>query len=217
MIRYSARKLSEILRRMPLEEGENKTPVSFLSVYRFSANYIMLPEKCSPYLFFIADGTLRLHTPSGILDYIAGQYSVSSIDTPFSGEILTKSEQNDFMALVVGFTAEEVITLVLSLDGDLAEKILKEEVSAKAMTQADRSIADCLIRLLSINGERDMLSFMEKHIKREILFYTLYGSCGKRFLQSIINITKALNHFFYAFSHFTLTSIVTLQFYYLFL
>lgn len=55
------------------------------------------------------NGMLRLYTPSGIMDYMAGQYSISRIDTPLKGKVLTLSEQKDFLALSVEFTVHEVI------------------------------------------------------------------------------------------------------------
>lgn len=75
------------------------------------------------YIYFVLDGSLRLHTPSGILDYLPGQYSVSQIDTPTSGRALTFSEAGDFLALAISFALNDVIPVVLDLDGDLAERI----------------------------------------------------------------------------------------------
>ncbi len=182
------RKLADLIRKMPLTEGENRTAVPYLSVYRFSTDNIIMPNEGSPYLYFIAGGSMRLHTPSGIMDYVEGQFSVSSIDTPFCGEVLTRSAHADFLAVCVGFTAEEVISVVLELEDGLAERILcGEAVSAKA----EASIASCLCKLFGICGERDLLAFMSAQIKREILFYTLLSACGRQFLQSIIGISHA--------------------------
>lgn len=80
----------------------------------------------NPYLYIVLDGALRLYTPSGMMDYMAGQYSVSKIDTPLSGTVLTFSEQQDFLALAVAFTANDVITEVLVMDNELSERIMGE-------------------------------------------------------------------------------------------
>lgn len=40
-------------------------------------------------------------------------------------------------------------------------------------------------------GEYPGLGFIGKHIKKEIIFYILCGSCGRQFLQSITNIQQA--------------------------
>ena len=49
-------------------------------------------------LWYPLKGAVRFHTPSGIMDYMAGQYSVSEIDTPTAGYVLTYSEKGDFLA-----------------------------------------------------------------------------------------------------------------------
>ena len=48
-----------------------------------------------------------------------------------------------------------------------------------------------VIRLLSVLGEKTQLTFMANHIRREVIFYMLCGSCGKQFLTSIINVRQA--------------------------
>ena len=46
-------------------------------------------------------------------------------------------------------------------------------------------------KLCSLLDAPDQLAFMGQHMKREIIFEVLCGSCGKQFLQSIINIQQA--------------------------
>ena len=84
-----------------------------------------MPQTENPYLYLVLGGVLRLYTPSGIMDYMAGQCSVSQIDTPLSGTILTPSEKGDFLALSLEFTVNDVITAVLGPDNSLTEKILE--------------------------------------------------------------------------------------------
>lgn len=140
-----------------------------------------MPNEGSSYLYFIAGGSMRLHTPSGIMDYVEGQFSVSSIDTPFCGEVLTRSAHADFLAVCVGFTAEEVISVVLELEDGLAERILcGEAVSAKA----EANIASCLCKLFGICGERDLLAFMSAQIKRKFYFTPSFLLAGGSFCRA---------------------------------
>lgn len=165
--------------------------IPFVTTYRFTSKQISMPNKKTPYIYFIVDGSMRLHTPSGIKDYVAGQYSVSAIDTPFSGEVLTFSERNDFLSLAVDITPEEVISVILEIDGDLIERILRSELPNDTLLQADEHIIDSAARLLELTDEMDILTFMEKQLRREIIFYALCGSCGKQFIQSIVNVSDA--------------------------
>lgn len=59
------------------------------------------------------------------------------------------------------------------------------------MAKSDNDIILSVEKLLSLLGDAERIPFMSMHIKREIIFNVLSGSCGKQFLQSIINIQKA--------------------------
>ena len=89
-------KLCKMVRSLPLEEGENKTELSYLSVHLSRQKKADMPQTDRFYVYLVLDGSIRLYTPSGIMDYLPGQYSVSRIDTPVSGHVLTFSEKGDF-------------------------------------------------------------------------------------------------------------------------
>lgn len=57
--------------------------------------------------------------------------------------------------------------------------------------RADRSLTGAAVRLPSILDEPVQLAYMSRHIKREMIFQTLCGSCGKQFLQSILSMQTA--------------------------
>lgn len=183
--------LRELLHTNMLREGRNITAVSYMNIYAYTSKIIEMPQTENPYIYLIVSGSMRLHTPSGIMDYVAGQYSVSAIDTPISGQILTLSEQNDFLALSIEFTLDDVISVILDIDGDLSEKMFSTEPADDIMMLSDERVFDTVTRLVYLINESNSLSFMSKHLKREIIFNVLNGSCGKHFLQSIINIQQA--------------------------
>ena len=183
--------IRKILRARRVLYGENETTVPYLKIYRYNTENVPMPKIENPYLYFIIDGSIRLYTPSGIMDYISGQYSASAIDTPLSGRILTFSEEDDFLALSVEFTLNDAISVVLDIEGDLAERIVSSKLTDDAMAAADAMILEPVARALALLDDEDSLSFMSGQLKREIIFNALRGSCGKQFLQSIINIQQA--------------------------
>lgn len=187
----SVQALVRRLRAQPLQEGCNATPLPCLTVYRCTGPRLPMPQLDDPYLYFVLDGSLRLYTPAGILDYAAGQYSVSAIDTPTAGSVLARSPQGDLLALAVSFTLEELLSVVLELEDGLAERILDASLDAAVMAQADRDILDALHRLVRLCGQPVQQTFLGQNTKREILFHALCGPCGKQFLQSSIHIQQA--------------------------
>gem|GEM_PF-6464620 len=59
------------------------------------------------------------------------------------------------------------------------------------MNEADENVIRAVSRLVGVLDSPGQLKFMEKHIKRGIIFHVLCGSCGKQFLQSMIGIQQA--------------------------
>ena len=64
--------IRKILRARRVLYGENETTVPYLKIYRYNTENVPMPKIENPYLYFIIDGSIRLYTPSGIMDYISG-------------------------------------------------------------------------------------------------------------------------------------------------
>lgn len=125
-----AKRLRAAIRSLPLEEGGSGTGIPCVTAYLFTTGKIPMPQTENPCLYIVLDGMLRLYTPSGIMDDMAGQYSVSKIDTPSAGSVLAFSERQDFLALTVAFIPGDVIAEVLELDNGLLGRILGENLRA---------------------------------------------------------------------------------------
>lgn len=189
-------RLTSAVRMRTNLDGRHTTSIPYLSLYKYFNKYyirttIQMPETNTPYIYLLAAGSMRLYTPSGMMDYTAGQYFISAIDTPFSGYVLAFSEKEDFLALSIRFTLDDVISVVLDIDGDLSEKIIGGKIAEKSMETADKKLLNAADQLLSILDEPIQIAYMGKHIKREIIFQALCGSCGKQFLQGMISIQTA--------------------------
>lgn len=184
-------KLTKEIRSMVNENGENQTALPFLKIYKFANSKIQMPKAEVPYIYLVLNGEMRLHTPSGIMDYIAGQYSISAIDTPTSGDVLSFSEQQDFLALAITFTLDDVLSVMLNLDDDLTAQIAEGTIDSEITDEADHHIINTVYNLIGVLDQPIGLSFMGKHIKQEIIYCVLCGSCGKQFLQSMIHIQQA--------------------------
>lgn len=183
--------LAGAVRARAASGGYCQTAVPYLWAYRGTERAVDMPETASPYLYLLVDGSIRLHTPSGIMDYVPGQYSISAVDTPEFGRALSFSGQGDLLALAVAFTVDEVVSVILDLEGDLAERIAASGLSAPAMERADAEVFSAAFRLTSMLDDADRLAFMAGHMKREILFYALCGACGRQLLQSMVPVQQA--------------------------
>lgn len=188
-MKNAVRRLQSQVRALFLETGAQEIPA--VTPYRFTAEHIRMPRTEHPYLYLVLDGMLRLHTPSGMMDYVAGQYSVSQIDTPLSGTVLTFSSRRDFLAVSVEFLPSEAIQTVLSLDDDLMERIMSERLEEREMAASDRAVPETVGRLLDAMTKTVPSDFIRKHILREMIYHVLCGSCGKQLIQSIAHVREA--------------------------
>ena len=183
--------LFQQVRSYSLKPGENPTPFPPLTLWYFTGRDVQMPQERELYLYLILDGTLHLHTPSGMLDYIAGQYSISKIDTPTSGRALLPSLSGDFLALSLDPTGNDVISVVLELEKELIDAISRSSLPTPVKETADRSVLPALSRLLQSLDSPVQLSFLGRSICREVIFQMLCGSCGQQFLQSVTGVQQA--------------------------
>lgn len=167
------KKLQEEIRKLAREEGGNQTGIAQITAYRFTGEKIQMPQTENPYLYIVLDGALRLHTPSGIMDYMAGQYSVSKIDTPLSGTVLSFSERQDFLALAVAFTPNDVITEVLELDNELTERIMGEKLTEDEMSRSDRGVLQAVHRIFPLMQKALPSDFIRKNAMREVIWLSI--------------------------------------------
>lgn len=170
-------------------DGKNATSISYIDVYCYNQKEFVLPDTTNPYLMLVINGNMRLHFAEGIYDYIPGQYFISAIDCPRTGELISLSETSPFVALRVEFSVDDVISVMLDIDGDLPEVLFDEKSSAVSSPCTDEKIIDTISRLL--NMTQTELSFMGKHLKREIIFDLITGHYGRQFMQTIVNIQQA--------------------------
>ena len=170
-------------------EGKNATPIPYLSAYRCTRRELVLPDIANPYLFLVVDGTMRLHAIGGVLDYAPGQYLISAIDSPRTGEIFPPSQTAPFAALLAELSVDDAVSVMLDIDGDLPEKLFRETASALPDPHTDDNIIEVMTRLLGMTQTE--LSFMGKHLKRELIFNLITGPSGRQIMQSIVNIQQA--------------------------
>lgn len=171
----ATRKLKDLMdqvRIFSLAEGGNETAIPYLNIYRYTASNITTPQTEGLYLYMVLDGSIRLHTPTGIMDYMAGQYSISEIDTPVSGHILTFSEKKDFLALSISLTAHDVISVVLDLDGDLPERVINDQIDEDDKTASDKNVITAVGWLVSLTDHPLQLALMKTGLPR---VYRRYG------------------------------------------
>ena len=148
-----------------------------------------MPDMGNPYILLVVDGNMRLYNENGFCDYSPGQYFISAIASPRTAETFSALSENTFAALLIEFSLDDVISVMLDIDGDLPEKIFDENISEPVFSCTDEKIINIVVRLFSMTSSE--LSFMGKHLKKELIFDLITGLHGKQFMQNMINIQQA--------------------------
>ena len=181
----------EVRRLCRAGDGGHKTGIPFVTAWRFAGGQIQMPSGETPYLYLVLGGVLRLYTPSGILDYMPGQYSVSKIDTPLSGTVLDASPQGDFLAISAAFTIHDVVQTLLALDNGLTEQIVEGRMEERDRSRSDQAVLHSVSRFFSARDQAVPSEFLWKNILQEVIYHVLCGSCGKQLIQSMAQIGQA--------------------------
>lgn len=184
-------RLARLLLQSNIEEGENATELPFLSIWKTKKDRITMPDGKTPYIYIVANGSMRLHTHNGIMDYLPGQYSVSAIDTPIFGQVFSDGISGEFLAVIIRFTYNDAISVLMDIDGDLVARIMKSGLSTATMDSFDKKVMKDAERLFPMLGSKEQMAFSAKMVRKELIFDVLCGSCGKQFLQSITGIQQA--------------------------
>lgn len=182
--------LYSVVKPLAIVEGANQTPIPYLMIYRYTQKNIVIPDTPNPFIYFVVDGEMRLHGSTGIVDYTPGQFFVSAFYNPISAETLVTSPASPFLALSIEFRVDDVVAVMLDIDGDLPERLFDDENSTSDQSHNSPLLLDAITRLVGMSARSDELSFMMKHIKREIIFDVIVGPYGKQLLQSIVKIQQ---------------------------
>ena len=101
------------------------------------------------------------------------------------------SKQSDFLALSVEFSTNDVITTAIHLDKDLTEKLLGKGMDEQEMALADDAVIQSVLRLFTAMNQTIRSEFLRKNSMQQVIYYLLFGSCGRQLLQSTVHIGQA--------------------------
>lgn len=172
-----------------LKEGWIGTNIPGLTIYNSSHSRINLPNPNDMYFYIIVSGAIRIYTPSGIMDYVAGQYSISNIDMPQMGEKL--DEKSNLIMLIWKFSREDVFSVIREFNQQSIDKIIEKRLPQKTVSFSSKNIIKLLCRTLELSCEYPQCDFLMKQLKKELIFYLLTGEKGKELIQCATRLDQA--------------------------
>lgn len=151
-------------------ETTERLSIPFLKFCSSKNDNINLPQISNPYLYLVLQGRIQFPDMNEVKE---GEYFISAIDSPKNVKIISPY----FSALSLEFSNDEVISVMLEIEGDFTQK------------NNDDKILKCISKLVHL--EKDTNKFILKLIKREIIFNLITGKNGREFMEQIVKFQNS--------------------------
>lgn len=175
--------LLNIIQTFNLREGRTDTSIPFFSLIRRNRPTAIIPGVLTPSFCLILQGSKKLHLGEETVYYSAGDYLVSLMDIPASGQVVGATGQSPYFGLRIDITIEEITSVMT--DAGINVQPSDGQLSPGAYVgKSNEHLQRLFIRLLELRGKPEAETrFMSSLIKQEMIFRLLTGDCGHLFVQ----------------------------------
>lgn len=177
-------KVLKITEQATHADGRIQTNIPFLSTIRYSQQTSRIAGVLTPSICLILQGTKKLHLGQEVIYYHAGDYLVSVIDLPASGQIIGASKQSPYIGLRIDFTSMEIASVVMEAGINFISRENKLKPGAY-VGKTDEGLLELIERLLKLIDKPNEAGFLASLIKREMIFHLLSGEAGHIFFQQM--------------------------------
>lgn len=164
----------EIAKRHVRKDGFHPTSIPSLEIVRSSAPSEPVPGVYRPSLCYVLQGTKEVVISGNTLRYSVGQYLVSSVDLPVTGEIIEATPSRPYLCLVVSLPPPLIYEVIQSA----TRRISPGTRSGIFVGRADSSLTDALARLTRCLDSSDDGAILVPGILKEIVYRQLAGPFG---------------------------------------
>lgn len=178
-------RLLDIAASLHLEEGRTQTAVPFFSLVRRNGPTTFMPGVLTPSFCMILQGVKKIHLGQDTILYGAGDYLVSLVDIPASGQVVGATRQSPYIGLSIDLSADDISSVMM--EAEIGMKPIDKKLSPGAYVgKSDERLQSLFIRLLELRGKPEAeVRFLSSLIKREMIFCLLTGDHGHLFVQRV--------------------------------
>lgn len=189
-------------------EKVTHTAFDFLTLYRTETVTDPVLVVYEPRIYIVVQGQKILHLHDQPLPYGEGQYLISTLDLPVSGQITHASAQTPYLALCISFSSSEMEQLLWESQSSISRQARKQAlrketgspITAMGVSQITDELLDALLRLVGLLDREGSQTFLAQLYKKELLYLFLHGQQG-HVLQETAHGKSDLSHINRAISH----------------
>ncbi|MUH03318.1 helix-turn-helix domain-containing protein [Bombella sp. ESL0387] len=161
-------------------EKVTHTAFDFLTLYRTGTVTDPVLVVYEPRIYIVVQGQKILHLHDQPLPYGEGEYLISTLDLPVSGQITRASAERPYLALCISFSSTEMEQLLR--ESQSAKLALRKEnsspISAMGVSRITDDLLDALLRLVGLLARNSDQKFLAQLYKKELLYLFLHGQQG---------------------------------------
>jgi hypothetical protein len=171
--------LKETVSKLSTAEGSNPTTIPFLSFLKSSNPTSLRQGVLRPSVCLVVQGQKRIQIGDEVFKYGAGDFVVSVVDLPTTGQIIGANPKNPYLGIVLQIDVQEVASIVLEAGLNLnTEGALGVGAAVGTM---DDELLDCMNRMLKLLRSPQESKFFAANLRREIIYRLLTSPQGKNF------------------------------------
>lgn len=191
------REMIDIAKRHAPKDGFLSTRIPSLEIVRSSAPSEPVPAVYRPSLCYVLQGTKEVSVSGRTFRYGAGEYLVSSVDLPVTGEVIEATAARPYLCLVVSIEPPLVYDVLQATPTRVGTHSQQAGVQVGRAAPALTDVVARLVRCLDSSGD---CAVLVPGILREIVYRLLSGPFGAMIADFGLagsrtqRITRAITH-----------------------
>lgn len=167
-----------------VQEGENKTILKDLTLYRISAPTLPDCWLYDPSVAIIARGHKKITLGEKSFEYNPSQFLLTAIDMPTITQVLSATSEAPYLGILLKIDLKAVTQLLV--DNNEATAHRRVTGSGLGLSAANFALADAFNRLLRLLDEPEDIPVMAPLIRKEIIYRIIHSDCGERLRQMAV-------------------------------
>jgi AraC-like DNA-binding protein len=181
--------LVKVIDRFTGQEGVNLTTIPSLFFIRKSAATEPLYRVYKPSFCVIVQGAKEVMLGKERFNYGPGDYLVSSVGLPVSGQVMKASSDSPYLALKLEFTLSQILEVLSVYDIPSSKK--ENTKRGMFVCQIETSLLDAVLRLVRLLDHPEDIPILGPLFTKEILYRILKGQDGATLEQIVIEGSSA--------------------------
>lgn len=182
--------LGKLIERYTGLDGVHPTSIPSLFLIRESIITEPISRVNQPSFCIIVQGEKEILLGEECFRYGPGNYIVTSVDLPVTGQVIKAAPDAPYFALKLEFTSSEILE-VLS-DTDIQSGQRKHAKRAMFISEVEPSLLDAVFRLACLLENPKHIPILASLYKKEILYWVLQGPHGEALEQMALEGSNAI-------------------------